>query len=366
VGVLLLSCALAAINVFVGADSPLLQFFLYGLLWTLQLLVIALYLPYDSLKCNVQNVAVGFATLAHSAIFLGVQRGGVSSGYMIALLGLFALMLVVLLLREKLAANVPWLRVLRHADMKEQEAQIIEAAVELERQLARAPELSSIHNTPRRLSLSAHKYAQDHKEVVVDQEGQPGSAEHLATAATAPKPLTLRVSEEFQRELAAHAQAEHQSATGNESNPASPSLHHRGASVGPGHLFVHRASPSSNHSNGSDVELTRPSPRSPNGAVQLAPLRRRGPVEVAAASVQVAPPDPAVPERPRVRVLPPLRKFAPPTAESTLRSAAHAQSQLPQQLTGEHSLLTMGAVAVDGARDASPRPLASAASSPPL
>lgn len=44
VGVLLLSCALAAIGVFVGQDTPLLQFLLYGLLWTFQFFLIALYL----------------------------------------------------------------------------------------------------------------------------------------------------------------------------------------------------------------------------------------------------------------------------------------------------------------------------------
>jgi len=180
VGVLLLSCALAAVGVFVGQDTPLLQFFLYGLLWTLQLFLIALYLPYDSLKRNVQNVGVGFATLAHSAIFLGVQRGGVASEYMIALLALFALVLAVLLFREKLATNVPWLRVLRRADMKQQEAEILKAAITLEQQLACAMPLEppSHHvDTPRRLSSSAHRYVYEQAppEAVSDQEGQPGA-----------------------------------------------------------------------------------------------------------------------------------------------------------------------------------------------
>jgi hypothetical protein len=84
------------------------------------------------------------------------------------------------------------------------------------------------------------------------------------------------------------------------------------------------------------------------------------------ASVQSDLPAPSVREQPRVRVLPPLPKFASPTAESNLRNVAHAHSQLPQQLTGEHSLVTMSAVAVDGASDDSPCPLASAATPPPL
>jgi len=150
------------------------------LLWTFQLVVIALYLPYDSLKRNVQNVGVGFATLAHSAIFLGVQRGGVASGYMIALLALFALVLAVLLFREKLASNVPWLRVLRRADMKQQEAEILKTAIALEQQLTCAVPLEppSRHvNTPRSLSSSAHRYVYEQAppEMVSDQEGQPAA-----------------------------------------------------------------------------------------------------------------------------------------------------------------------------------------------
>ena len=94
-----MSTSVAAVNVFVDPTSPLLQFFLFGLLWSLQLLVIALFLPYDSLKRNVQNVLVGFATLAHSAVFLGVQKGGANSGFMVALLIVFGLLLCFMLFR---------------------------------------------------------------------------------------------------------------------------------------------------------------------------------------------------------------------------------------------------------------------------
>jgi len=106
---------------------------------------------------------VGFATLGHSAIFLGVQQGGASSSYMVALLLLLALILAVLLFRERLAVGIPWLHVLRRADMKKQEAQIIEAAVELELQLTRAQvsdpakqpqqsrEVSSVNDAPHHL-----------------------------------------------------------------------------------------------------------------------------------------------------------------------------------------------------------------------
>jgi len=164
----------------------------------------------DLLKRNVQNAAVGFATMAHSAIFPGVQRGGVSTGYMSALLTLFALVIAVLLFRRKLAANVPWLRMLRRADMKQQEAEILKAAIALEQQLTCAVPLEppSHHvDTPRHLSSSAHQYVYEQAplEAVSDQEGQPGAPARDGTsaAAEASEPsLTLRLSEEFQRELA--------------------------------------------------------------------------------------------------------------------------------------------------------------------
>jgi hypothetical protein len=111
VGVFLVSLCVAAINVFVGADSPLLQFFLYGLLWFTQLLVLAWYLPYDSFKRNVQNVLVAVATLTHSVLFLALQRGGLSSAYLVALLVLFGFVVLVLIFREPLAVHVPWIGV---------------------------------------------------------------------------------------------------------------------------------------------------------------------------------------------------------------------------------------------------------------
>jgi len=204
-----MSSCVAAIDVFVSTGTPLLQFFLYGLLWSLQLLVIALYLPYDSLKRNAQNVAVGFATLAHSAIFLAVQRGGATSGYMIALLTLFGLLLAVLLFREKLAISVPWLRVMRRADMKKQEVEIVEAAIALERQLTRALSSPMSPPLPRRTSSSTsiapphllavspgQKYevmeGQSHGEAPSEAAGSPMEAEELQSPEKAEPQQELR------------------------------------------------------------------------------------------------------------------------------------------------------------------------------
>jgi len=116
--------------------------------------------------------------------------------------------------------------------------------------------------------------------------GAPG---HGSTAAETPEPLlTSQLSEEFQRELAAPAQAQRQLHAGEEEShgrPVTPSLHHCGTSVGPGRLFVHRASfqespnssPSSRHSNGGGgmVEPTSTRPSESPRAVELAPLPRR-------------------------------------------------------------------------------------------
>jgi hypothetical protein len=134
--VLLLSCAIAAVDVFTTQADPLRQFFLYGLIWSTQLFAIALYLPYDTLLRNAQNVAVAFATLAHATIFLGVQKGGLASGYLVGLLVLFALATCVILLRERLAVWLPWLRVVRRADIQKQEQRSIAAAKAIERQLS--------------------------------------------------------------------------------------------------------------------------------------------------------------------------------------------------------------------------------------
>ncbi len=312
--VLLLSCSVAAVNVFVSKDAPLLQFFLYGLLWSLQLIVIALYLPYDSLRRNVQNVLVAFATLAHSAIFLGVQRGGVSSGYMIGLLLVFALILAVLLLREKLAVGVPWLHVLRRADMKKQEAKIVAAAIELERQLTRAVsspshaqasrEASSVHDAPQHLIISSPAMPPSG-----EAEEQPG-AEVSGDAALGPPPLTLQLDAAYRRELDAQAEQARvplspRSLANRPLNSVSPSLHHHVASSqGPGQLFVPRTSSAGPSSVGTDAESPRLSQRSAiSGAVQLAPLR-----STRTSSVQVDLSDSSsVPPSNSAGTLPPIR-----------------------------------------------------------
>jgi len=157
-----------------------------------------------------------------------------------------------------------------------------------------------------------------------------------ATTAEAPESLMLQLSEEFQRELAARAQAQRQLHAGEESHgePASPSLHQRGASVGPGQLFVHRAalqggSPTSasGHSNGGGglVEPTSTRPSELPCAVELAPLLRRFP--------QAASPEPAAVAgtQPRGRVLPPLWKLAPlATAVFTGHPRAREHRQLSE------------------------------------
>jgi len=133
---LLCSCLLAIVDVFVSSDSsPLLRFFLFGLIWVVQLLFVSLWLPYDSLSLNVRNACIGFLTLAHAAVTLGLQEGGGRSAYLFTLLAFFAALLMLLLFREKLASRVPWLRVTRRSDMRAEEAAVVQQKEHVEAQL---------------------------------------------------------------------------------------------------------------------------------------------------------------------------------------------------------------------------------------
>jgi hypothetical protein len=103
---LLSSCCVAAISVFTDpssdgdAASSRLRLFLFGLLWIVQTLLIAHYLPYHSLMSNGKEVALGLGALAHTILMLGLQSGAEGSGYFIGLLILFALVAAVLFLRQ--------------------------------------------------------------------------------------------------------------------------------------------------------------------------------------------------------------------------------------------------------------------------
>jgi len=219
VGVLLISCCVAAVNVFVGPGAPLLQFFLYGLIWSVQLILMALYLPYDSLKRNVHNVLVGFATLAHSAIFLGVQRGGANSGFMVGILVIFALLLGFVLFREKLAIQLPWLHIVRRADMQREEAEILHAAEEMDRQLDDMFLFSSVPPPPRRpaaepRSIQRPPPVDEERQIELTDQGRQWQQDlDKAAAATVaspsepvrPSPATLVLDAGWKRELAAEA-----------------------------------------------------------------------------------------------------------------------------------------------------------------
>ena len=200
-----MSALISVVDVFVSTTDPLMQF-LYGLLWGMNLLLVSLYLPYDSLARNVQNVLVGFATLAHSAIFLAVQHGGANSNYMMGLMSIFALILLILLFREKLAVGVPWLKVVRRTDMKKQE-EIIQAAAEFERVLDLAVALTNINPMIQRSRSNSgkgrdtsHSHSGQHFRVRAHSL-------QLTTADTSPLPLTLQLDKEYERELKAEAAA---------------------------------------------------------------------------------------------------------------------------------------------------------------
>jgi hypothetical protein len=99
---MLSSCALAAINVFAtdGSGSSQLGLFLFGLVWTINTLLTAYYLPYPTLVNNGKNLLVGLASLGHAVVMLGLQQDSATSGYFVALLVLFGLMAVGIFFRQ--------------------------------------------------------------------------------------------------------------------------------------------------------------------------------------------------------------------------------------------------------------------------
>jgi hypothetical protein len=99
---MLSSCALAAINVFVKDTngSSQLGLFLFGLVWMMNTLLTAYYLPYPTLVNNGKNLLVGLASLGHAVVMLGLQQSSATSGYFVALLVLFGLLAVGIFLRQ--------------------------------------------------------------------------------------------------------------------------------------------------------------------------------------------------------------------------------------------------------------------------
>jgi hypothetical protein len=103
---LLYSCCVAVVTVFTDPssdgdeNSSRLRLFLFGLLWTVQTLLTAHYLPYHSLLSNGKQVALGLAALAHTILMLGLQSGAGDSVYFIGLLILFAVVTAAVFLRR--------------------------------------------------------------------------------------------------------------------------------------------------------------------------------------------------------------------------------------------------------------------------
>ena len=92
----------AAVTVFVSDADPLLKLFLFGLAWAALTVATAVQLPYASLHDNARKVAIGMATLAHSAVLLAAQSGGATSAYLFLLLALFVMLVLALLFRRQI------------------------------------------------------------------------------------------------------------------------------------------------------------------------------------------------------------------------------------------------------------------------
>jgi uncharacterized membrane protein YgcG len=105
--VFLSSLTFAAINVYLLSTLP--KLFCFGLIWTAQLLCTLLWLPYADWRMNLKNVAVGFGSLAHSVVLLGLQTDGSTSALFFVLLLFFLLLLALLCVRGRVAQALPWL-----------------------------------------------------------------------------------------------------------------------------------------------------------------------------------------------------------------------------------------------------------------
>jgi uncharacterized membrane protein YgcG len=105
--VFLSSLTFAAVNVYLLSTLP--KLFCFGLIWTAQLLCMLLWLPYADWRMNLKNVVVGFGSLAHSVVLLGLQTDGSTSALFFVLLLFFLLLLALLCVRGQVAKALPWL-----------------------------------------------------------------------------------------------------------------------------------------------------------------------------------------------------------------------------------------------------------------
>jgi hypothetical protein len=159
---LLLSCYSAAIKVFVDDADMLLKLFLFGLMWALSTLLTAAYLPFSHWSVNAKNVLLGLGSLAHSTSLLGAQQAGTQSSYFWLLLAAFALIVLVLLVRERLARALPWLKIVRRKELVRQRALAIRASGDRTPSPNSSPEPSV---TPRssRIDSIGHEDEQEEK-----------------------------------------------------------------------------------------------------------------------------------------------------------------------------------------------------------
>jgi uncharacterized membrane protein YgcG len=105
--VFLSSLTFAAINVYLLSTLP--KLFCFGLIWTAQLLCTLLWLPYADWRMNLKNVVVGFGSLAHSVVLLGLQTDGSTSALFFVLLIFFLPLLALLCVRGRVAKALPCL-----------------------------------------------------------------------------------------------------------------------------------------------------------------------------------------------------------------------------------------------------------------
>jgi len=120
--VFVVNAYLATVDVW-SSGSQITALFLFGVMWSVQAVLVALYLPFLHWFDNAKKVLIGLATLAHSTLLLGIQTGGSHSAEFFLLLAFFALIILFLLFRQFFVNKLPCLRWARLPESMRKEAE---------------------------------------------------------------------------------------------------------------------------------------------------------------------------------------------------------------------------------------------------
>jgi hypothetical protein len=96
----------AGVTVYISDANSHMRIFLYAFCSVGQVLMIAAQLPFLTWRMNLMKALMGLATIAHSCLMLGIQTGGLVSGYFVMGCLLFILCCVALFVRHNMPVFV--------------------------------------------------------------------------------------------------------------------------------------------------------------------------------------------------------------------------------------------------------------------